>query len=445
MQRNKEITRRGFLKKATGVTIGAISFPYSISSSAMGKTGNGAASEQITVGCVGVGPQGTAVMRNFLAQKDARVVAVCDLKRFACDAACNLVNKHYQNDDCASYIDFRELVARDDIDVVSIATTDHWHVLVSLAATRAGKDIYLEKPMGLSVAEDQALREACHRYGTIFQFGTQQRSSRNFRFACELARNERIGKLHTINVWSPGSASGSSPKPVPVPDGLDYDMWLGPAPYTPYTEDRCSNKLWWFISDYALGFIAGWGVHPLDIALWGGGEKLNCPVEIQGKGVWPDPAGVCDTAMNWNVVLKYDSGVTMNFTGNPFPEPWKKRYGRTTSHGTAFEGSEGWVHVDRSGINAHPKELLATEFGPNDIHLYESSNHVRNMLDCVKSRARTICPIDEAVQADTICQISDIAIRLEQKLRWDPEKERFINNEIANRRLTRSMRSPWRL
>jgi predicted dehydrogenase len=384
-------------------------------------------------------------MGNFLAQKDARVVAVCDLKKPAREQACNLVNKHYQNEDCATYQDFRELIARNDIDVVSIATTDHWHVLVSLAAARAGKDIYLEKPMGLSVAEDQALRETCRRYGTIFQFGTQQRSSRDFRFACELALNERIGKLHTINVWSPGSASGGSPEPVLAPDWIDYDMWLGPAPYTPYTKDRCSNALWWFISDYALGFIAGWGVHPLDIALWGGGEKLACPVEIEGKGVWPDLAGVCDTAMNWKVVAKYDSGVTMNFTGCPYPDEWRKRYGRTTDHGTAFEGAEGWVHVDRSGINAHPKELLQTEFGPNEIRLIESNNHARNLLDCVKSRAQTICPIDAAVQADIVCQISDIAIRLEQKLRWDPAKERFVNSDAANRRLVRSMRSPWRL
>ena len=445
MQRNKKYTRRGFLKKAAGAAVGTVGFPYVISFSALGKAANVAASERITVGCVGVGPQGRAVMRNFLAQKDAQVVAICDLKEAARQEAKNLVNKHYQNNDCATYKDFRELVSRDDIDVVSVATTDHWHVLVSLAAAKAGKDVYLEKPMGLSVTEDQALRQICHRYGTVFQFGTQQRSSRNFRFACELARNKRIGKLHTINVWSPSSASGGPPEPVPAPKELDYDMWLGPAPYTPYTKDRCSNKYWWFISDYALGFIAGWGVHPLDIAVWGGGDKLNCPVEIQGKGVWPDPAGVCDTATNWNIVLKYDSGVTMNFTGNPFPETWKKRYGRTTSHGTAFEGSEGWVHVDRAGINAHPKELLQTELGPNDIHLYESNNHVRNMLDCVKTRAETICPIDVAVQADTICQVSDIAIRLEQKLRWDPTKECFVNNETANRRLTRSMRSPWRL
>jgi len=440
MRTVNEITRRKFLKCAAGT----VSFPYIVSSSALGRDDNVAASNRITVGCIGVGPQGTAVMSNFLAQKDAQVVAVCDVKSNVLQAAQELVNKHYQGTGCEAYNDFRKLLGRDDIDVVLAATPDHWHVLVALAAVKAGKDVYLEKPMGLSLAQDQALRAAVHHHGRVFQFGTQQRSSRDFRFACELVLNGRIGKLHTINVWSPGSSQGGSPEPVPVPEWLDYDMWLGPAPYTPYTKDRCSNALWWFISDYALGFIAGWGVHPLDIALWGGGEKVTCPAEIEGTGAWPTE-GVCDTAMNWNIVCKYDSGVTMNFTGDPFPEEWKKRYGRTTSHGTAFEGTEGWVHVDRSGINAYPKSLLTTEFGPNEIHLYKSSNHVRNLLDCVKSRANTICPIDVAVQADVICQISDIAIRLEQKLKWDPKTESFVNNEPANRRLSRPMRSPWTL
>lgn len=440
----RRIQRRRFLKSAAFTAAGAAGFPYLVASSALGKAGSVAASEKITVGCVGIGPQGTSVMRNFLSQKDAQVVAVCDVKSNVLKAGQELVNKHYQGTGCATYKDFRELLARDDIDVVLAATPDHWHVLVALAAVEAGKDVYLEKPMGLSLAQDQALRSAVHRHSRIFQFGTQQRSSRDFRFACELALSGRLGKLHTINVWSPGSSQGGDPTPVPVPEWLDYEMWLGPAPFTPYTKDRCSNSLWWFISDYALGFIAGWGVHPLDIALWGGGEKVACPVEIEGKGVWPTQ-GVCDTAMNWNVVCKYDSGVTMNFTGDPFPEEWKKRYGRTTSHGTAFEGSEGWVHVDRSGLNAHPKELLSADLGPNDVHLYQSNNHVRNLLDCVKSRAETICPIDVAVQADIICHISDIAIRLEEKLKWDPKTERFVNSDAANRRLSRPMRSPWTL
>ena len=445
MAEQTSLSRRGFLRRATGLTLAGVGFPYVVRPAALGKAGSVAASNRITVGCVGVGPQGTHVMRNFLSQDDCRVVAICDLKEPRRDEVSGIVNQHYGNDDCAVYTDFREIIARDDIDVILAAPNDHWHVLVALEAARAGKDIYLEKPMGLSLAEDQALRAACHRYGTIFQFGTQQRSSRNFRFACELVRNERIGKLDTINVWSPGSSSGGSRQPVPAPDWIDYDRWLGPAPYHPHTPDRVSNQWWWFISDYALGFIAGWGVHPLDIALWGGDDKLACPVEIEGRGVWPDPEGVCDTAMNWNITAQYDSGVTMNYTGAPYPDEWKQRYGRTTDHGTAFEGADGWVHVDRSGINAHPKGLLDVEWGPNDTKLYESNNHARNLLDCVKTREATICPIDAAVQADILCHISDIAIRLEQKLRWDPVPERFADNDAANHRLVRAMRSPWRL
>ncbi len=444
MGSRRSITRRGFLKQSTGLALEVVAFPYVVRPSALGLAGAVAASERVTVGTVGVGPQGIYVMRNFLAQDDCRVVAVCDVKQPALDAGRAVVNERYRDTDCATYADFRALIARPDIDVVHIATCDHWHVPVALEAARAGKDIYLEKPMGLSLAEDQALRAACRRYGTIFQFGTQQRSDRNFRLACELVRNGRIGKLHTINVWCTGSSSGGSRAPVAPPDWIDYDMWLGPAPYHPCTPDRYTNQWWWFISDYALGFIAGWGVHPLDIALWGGAERLSGPVEIEGKGVWPGPAGVCDTATNWNIVAKYDTGVTLNFTGNPVPEAWRSRYGRVSDHGTAFEGDAGWVHVDRAGLNAHPKELIGTELGPNELHLYESNSHARNLLDCVRSRREAICPIDAAVQADILCHISDIAIRLERKLRWDPSQERFSGDEVANRRLVRAWRSPWR-
>ncbi len=444
MVRHGNVTRRGFLRGTTGLALGAVGLPYVVRSTALGGSGAIVPSERITVGCVGTGPQGTYVMQNFLGQGDCRVVAICDLKAPVREATKKLVDGHYKNNDCVTYTDFRELIARPDIDVVTVATCDHWHVLVALEAARAGKDLYVEKPMGLSLAEDQALRQACHQYGTRFQFGTQQRSSRDFRFACELVRNKRIGELKTINVWSPGSTGGGPRNVTKPPEWIDYDMWLGPAPYHAYTPGRESNSWWWFISDYALGFIAGWGVHPLDIALWGLGDKIP-PLEIEGKGQWPDPNGVADTALNWDVTCKLDNGVTMNFTGWPMRDEWVKRYGQLESHGTAFEGTDGWVVVDRARIQAQPKELLDTQWGPNDTRLYESNHHARNLLDCVRSRKDTICPIDVAVQADTLCQISDIAIRQEQKLRWDPAKERFVNNDAANRRLVRSMRSPWRL
>jgi predicted dehydrogenase len=445
MRTDKDITRRSFLKHTAGATAAAMSFPYIVSSSALGKAGAVAPSNRVVMGAIGTGGQGRGVMGGFLGLADAQVVAVCDVKRQARELAQQQVNKRYGNDNCRTYNDFRELLARDDMDAVSIASTDHWHVPLALAAARAGKDMYVEKPLGLSVQQGQVLRETINSYGRVFQFGTQQRSERNFRFACELALNGRLGKLHTINVWAPGSASGGSPKPAPVPEGIDYDLWLGPAPYTPYTPDRCSNSLWWFISDYAIGFIAGWGIHPVDIAIWGGGQKTDCPVEVEGAGVWPSPDGVCDTAMNWNVTLKYDSGVTMNFTGDPPRQEWRNRYKRTTSHGTAFEGDKGWVHVDRSGINAHPESLLQEQFGQDEIRLPVSSHHQKNLIDCIKSRGKPVSPIEDAVRGDIVCLISDIAIRLRRKLKWDPVKELFVNDEQANRMLKRSMRSPWRL
>ncbi|MHC4866141.1 MAG: Gfo/Idh/MocA family protein, partial [Planctomycetota bacterium] len=440
---NEIMDRRRFLKTSAGAAAAAIGFPFVVRSSALGKAGAVAASNRIVVGGIGVGNQGRGVMGGFLRYGDAQVVAVCDVKTTARAAARDRVNEQYGNKDCVEYHDFRELLARDDIDAVLIASTDHWHVLHALAAARASKDVYLEKPMGLSLAEDQALREACHQYGTAFQFGTQQRSDRKFRFACELALNERIGKVHTINVLSPSSKAGGLMNPAPVPDWLDYDFWLGPAPYTRYTENRCSNELWWFHSDYAVGWIAGWGVHPLDIVLWGGGEALRGPVELEGTGTFPAD-GFCDTAVDWRIVMKYASGVVVNYAGGPQPPEWRKRYGED-GHGVAFEGPKGWVHVNRRRIVADPPSLLKSKIGPNEIRLYESIHHVRNLLDCIKTRAETVCPIDVAVRADILCHLSDITIRTQRKIKWDPVKEEIIGDPEASRRLTRSMRGPWHL
>jgi predicted dehydrogenase len=400
-------------------------------------------------------------MGGFLNEKDAQVVAVCDTKTDQLEQARNKVNQHYQTRDCAAYGDFRELVARKDIDACLIATPDHWHVLTALAAVRSGKDVYVEKPLAPTLPEAWALRREVHRLKSVFQFGTQQRSSRIFRLGCELVRNGRIGTLKHINVWAPGSAPGGSTEVAPVPPGLNYDLWLGPAPFKPYTVDRCSaegdKKTWWFISDYSLGFIAGWGIHPLDIAVWGGGDLLRGRVEVEGRGTLHCD-GACDTATVWNVDLKYESGVTMKFVGVPnghnrgestcdsWPQEsdWKQRYRRITSHGTAFEGSQGWVHVDREGINLQPENLIDEKEDSFAVQLTRSPQHVRNFLDCVKSRAQTVCPIDEAVRSDTLCHITDRAIRLNRKLVWDSKSERFIDDQEANLKLQpRRLRSPW--
>ena len=455
-------TRRQFLGTTATALTAVATFPTIIPSSALGKDGAVAPSNRLTVGVIGCGPQGRGDMSNFLNQKDSRVIAVCDVKTDQLELAKKAVDNRYQNQDCQTFHDFRDLVARKDIDACLIATPDHWHVLAALAAVNAGKDVYLEKPLGLTLEEGQVLRSAVHRKKRVFQFGTQQRSSRTFRLAAELVRNERIGKLRHINVWGPGSSPGGSMVQVPPPAGLDYDFWLGPAPFTPHTEDRCSDvsnkKTWWFTSDFSIGFIAGWGIHPLDIALWGGDKLLGGTVTVEGRGNFRAAEGVCDTATIWEANYAFVSGVTMKFvgvpngriggqpTGEPFvhKEEWEQRYRRISGHGTAFEGSDGWVHVDRSGINLQPEALIDSDVENFGTKLIRSSNHARNFLDCVKSRAETICPIGAAVTADTFCHIADIAIRLGRKLTFDFNKERFVNDDAANRRLkARPMRKPW--
>jgi predicted dehydrogenase len=390
---------------------------------------------------IGLGTQGTGLMRAFLGHKDVQVVAVCDVYESQRQKAKGLVDQRSGNQDCKMYNDFREVCARPDIDAVVVATPDHWHVLVSLEAARNGKDMYTEKALGLATAWDKALQEACHRYGTVFQWGTQQRSDRNFRLACELARNGRIGKLHTILVGVPHDFAVPNQPVQPVPPGLDYDLWLGPAPWAPYTYQRCrpwtkeeSYSNWYHISDYCLGGIGGyWGVHHVDIGQWGHGTDDSGPIEIEGTAVFPND-GLADCAVSWRVSLKYADGVTMVYTDN-----------QQNKMGVRFEGTEGWVHVGREGIWAGPESLLKSTIGPNEIHLIESTGHQRNFLDAVKTRGPTICPIDVAVRTDTICHLTDICTRLGRKLRWDPQKEDFVNDPEASRMLSRPMRSPWHL
>jgi predicted dehydrogenase len=445
------ITRREFIRRNLTAVVAATAFPSIIPGSALGSNGTVAPSNRITVGCIGVGPQGRGDMGGFLAQKDAQVLALCDVAKPNLEIALSQVNQKYQNSDCAACVDYRELLDRKDIDAVLVATPDHWHVPVALAAARADKDMYVEKPLGLSVEEDQLLRKTVQQRKRVFQFGTQQRSSREFRQACELVRNGRIGKLKQINVWAPASRPGGSTKETSVPSGLDYDRWLGPARYTPYTVDKCFDvsvpgawKTWWFNYDYALGFIAGWGVHPLDIAYWGHPAMMKGPMSIEGKVQIP-AEGACNTGIAWDVQFTLADGVTMAYRGtrnghdevNPLNDmkPWQERYGQIPDHGTAFEGTEGWVVVFRGGIRTSPAKLVEEPLDPHGVHLIQSSNHVRNFLDSIKSRARTICPIEDALQADTLCHVSDIATRLGRRVTWDPVKERFVKDQEANRKL----------
>lgn len=455
------ISRRQFLQRTSTAALAAATFPTLVPGSALGAAGQTAPGNKITVAGIGLGPQGRGVLGGFLAQKDVQVVAVCDVARLNLDEARKQVNQRYQNQDCKTYSDFREVLARTDIDAVLIATPDHWHVPVAVAAAQANKDMYVEKPLGLSLAEDQRLRKVCQQKGRIFQFGTQQRSSREFRRACELVRNGRIGKLKQIHVWCSASHPGGSTKAVPAPEGLNYDFWLGPAPYTPYTDNKAFDNLppggwktWWFNYDYALGFIAGWGVHPLDIAYWGYPEMMKAPFEIAGKGLIPTE-GACNTSVAWDVTFTFADGVRLAYRGTPNGCPpnamndfkdWRAKFGDIRDHGTAFEGTDGWVHVYRGGLFTSPDKLAEEPLGAGEKPLPVSSGHQRNFIESVRSRKPAICPIEDAVMADLLCHLSDIATRVDRKLTWDPKREQFVKDPAANEKLKlRPMRAPWTL
>jgi len=434
---NESLNRRQFLKYSAVTTAAVAGFPYFVPSSALGKAGTVAPSNRIVMGFIGTGGQGTYDMQGFLGKEDVQVAAVCDVDIEHRNQARDMVNEKYGNKDCATYNDFRDVLSRDDIDAVVTAVPDQWHSIVAIMAARAGKDIYGEKPLARTIAEGRAICEAVKRYGTVWQTGSQQRSDWRFRRACELVRNERIGRLHTVKVFLPDRnyIQKRSTKPAPVPEGFDYEMWLGPAPLKPYCPGRCHWNFRW-ISDYAGGQITDWAGHHCDIAQWGMGTQYTSPVEIEGTGIWPKgQEGLYDTVEKFRFECKYAEGFTMIVIASTDPDPMRNP--------VRFEGTEGWVEVSRKHFKTHPESILDSVIGPNDIHLYESNDHFRNFLDCVKSRSLTIAPAEVGHRSIMVGHLGLIAITLGRKLRWDPKKELFINDEQANRLLSRPMRSPW--
>jgi len=439
----KNINRRDFLRRASGVALGTVSLPYVVSSSTLGKAGNVAPSNRIVMGCIGVGGkrpggQGTVDLRGFMGRDVVQVVAVCDVDTVHRNWARDIVNENYGNKDCSTYNDFRELLARDDIDAVSIVLPDHWHAIPAVMAARSGKDIFSQKPLAYNIAEGRAICNAVERYGAVWQTGNSLRSQRNARFICELVRNGRIGRVHTVKVGLPnvnniadnGDRIRKDTRPTAVPEGFDYEMWLGPAPWAPYSAGRCHWNFRW-IGDYSGGQITDWAGHYCDLAQWGMGTELTGPIEIEGKGVFPT-GSLYDTVENYEFICKYAEGFTMIVAGH-------------LTSGIRFEGSDGWAFVNYQRIDAHPKSLLNSVIGPNEIHLYESSDHKGNFLDCIRSRSRTVSPAEIAQRSVSVGHLGVIAITLGRKLKWDPRNERFINDSEANRLLSRPMRSPWHL
>jgi len=456
-------TRRDFLRRSAALTT-VFAAPCLVPSTVFGAA---APSGRIGVGFIGNGNQSTIDLPAFLEQGDAQVLAVCDVNTASYGyrtpdqflgrkPAQEKVNKFYAAKKpsgsfkgCDAYNDFRDVLARKDIDAVAIVVPDHWHGLMTVMAARAGKDIYCEKPLSLCVRQGQAMVKAVRQYKRVLQTGSHYRSSPANRRTCELVRNGRIGQLKRIvalvaeqNAVDPGPGW----RPMPVPEGFDYEMWLGPAPKAPYHEGRCFYRFR-FNLDYSGGQTTNFGAHSIDVGHWGMGTDLTGPIEIEDLGsVWPPRGGLYNTATKVHFRALYANGVELECVT------------RDPGFGTRFEGTEGWVEYGYKGLQASSDSIKTSTVGPNDVHLpvsnpkrtqeaskYHIPDHVRNFVDCIKSRQEPMAPVEIGHRTASVCHLGNIAMLLKRKLRWDPAKEQFIDDEEADRMLSRPMRAPWRL
>jgi predicted dehydrogenase len=452
-------SRREFLVTAgTGAAAATMiaGFPTIVPASVLGRD---APSNQITVGAIGVGRISRGHdMPGIWKYPQARIMAVCDLDARRLEDGKRLVNAHYANvtgkpyDGVTGYRNYRDLLANPDIDAVVISTPDHWHALITVAAVRAGKDVYLQKPASLTIAEGRIVSDAVHRSGRIFQIGSQQRSSPQWRYAAELVRNGRIGRLQTVKIGLPGDPSGPAEPEMPVPPNLDYDTWLGSTPLVYYTENRVhpqdgyGRPGWLRCEQFGAGMITGWGSHHLDCAHWAMDTEHTGPIEIWGTAEFPR-SGLWDVHGPFKTEALYANGVHMIVSGE-------------FTNGIRFEGTEGWIFVSRGNeavtasdpqsalkddraLAASDPAIITSVIGPDEVHLYESTDHHGNWLDCVRSRRDPIASVEVAHRSCTACLLHHIAMKLPRRLRWDPAKERFIGDDQANAMLSRPQRAPY--
>jgi predicted dehydrogenase len=421
-----DLSRRLFLR---GLSAG-LALPTVIPSSVLGAA---APSKKITVGFIGTGSHGTDWnLPPYLRQADARVIMVCDVDGYRVRKAKAMIDAHYDNEDCALTKDFREVLARKDIDAVMISTPDHWHTIISLMAARAGKDVQCEKPT-LCIHEGKVLAKEIRRLGKVFQTSTEDRSIPQYHRMAELVRNGRIGKLQTIEVVLPKQPNvPGDATPQPVPAELDYDMWLGPAPHAPYNKDRVHFNFRW-IWDYSGGIICDWGTHLFDTAQWANNTEHSGPVEIEGTGTHWD-GGLYDTVKDYDVTYRYANGVVMTCKpGNP---------------SIKFVGTEGWVGNTgwRGPLQASSDKILNSVIEPNELHLYTNPKGEHDdFLKCVRSRKDPYFPVEIGHRVATVCHLANIAIKIGRKLKWNPVKEEFVNDPNANNLLDRPRRAPWTL
>ncbi len=463
-EQNLSKSRRSFLKNSLAISAGTaalVNFPTIVPASVFGRN---APSNKINIGQIGCGRIArTHDMPETFKNDIARIVGGCDADSKRLQMGKELVEGWYAKKtgkdnylNFKKYVNYKELIADKDIDAVIVSTPDHWHAQPAIEAALAGKHIYLQKPTSLTIEEGRTMSDVVRKAGVTFQLGSQQRSSDpwpQFRKACELVRNGRIGKLHTVRVGLPGDPAGGDTCEMPVPENLDYDLWLGSTPYHYYTLDRVHSQTdpdsrggWLRCEQFGAGMITGWGVHHIDIAHWGMDTEFTGPVEVEATAEFPK-AGLWTVHGDFEVHAKYKNGVDMYVSGkNP--------------NGVKFEGSDGWIFVSRGNVgvtstdpgmdnkqskafNASDPKIINSVIEPNEIHLYDSPEQHRNWLECIINKKPTISPAEVAHRSCSACLVAYAAMKSPKKLFWDPEKEMFKDNTEANKLLSRPQRYPY--
>ena len=452
----KNTSRRTFLKSAA-MSGAAIGFPTIVPAAVVAGKGRIMPNDRVNVGQIGCGGIANYYHHKKLKEMDdVRVVATCDAFVKKREALAEKYNKHYGGGDITTtHADFRELLARPDIDAVVVAAHDNWHTPMSIAAANAGKDVYCQKPLALDFSLTGLLREAVAKHERVFQFGTQYRSQSRYRKMVELVRNGYIGELQRIDVWSRNvhnDADNYHVKPygsteeVPVPEGFDFDAWQGPSPMVPYTVDRCTNWGGFHCPETSLGFLAGCAIHPLGVAQWGNQADHTSPVRYEGTGKIPKE-GIYRTLEKWDMMCEYENGVMMHLMDADTAESVVTKYkpGWKPGDGVVFHGTEGWIGEISWGFYASDKTLWKVEFKDDEEQLEVSPEHNRNFIDCVKSRKETMCPVEMAIRCDTVCHLTNVAAVTGKPIDWDPKAEKIINNPEAAKMLSLPYREKWKV
>ncbi len=449
-----KVGRRDFIKGGLAVSA-ALGVPNIVTGSSV--FGAEAPGNRINVGLIGCGNIGHYHKNNLNQCKEVRIVAVCDAYKSRRVAMAEGLNKQYGADITKAYDDFREVIAHPDVDAVFIGAHDNWHTPMSIAAARAGKDVYCQKPLALDLTRTRLLRQAVNENEIVFQFGTQYRSQGRYRQMVELVRNGYIGELERIDVWSRNLRNDTDKyhvKPygsaveVPVPDDLNFDAWQGPSPMVPYTADRCTKWGGYHCPETSLGFVAGCAIHPLGIAQWGNKSDDTSPVRYEGTGSIPTE-GIFRTLERWDVTCDYENGVKLHMMDMETARAIVSEYYPLELHdgdGVVFHGTEGWIGDFKFGsFYASNQKLWKQELKPDDERVYESNGHIRNFIDCVKSRKEAVCPVEMAIRCDTIPHMANIVAKTGRVINWDPKAERIVDDKAAAKLITRPYREKWKI